>query len=460
MPVVSKWIDEEQDWQIEDYLNTDQHVLLGFLWDKFKERAEELQAFAERQHSEAFEPDNLFPDYDRDDHELVQSHESGIGPNDMEKINKGIYPTACLKTDDIQSSGEVSETSPADQYTLSELLTDKFLYASGEVRHMLDTEDGTKRALPSLSWMKQWFQVMNYPEYYLKPGKNGSFDNDIYEAVEVQEIKIETSYNHDISPFAFNLAKCEVTVRTSGAVPPTVDVYQGGDLNETALNMQQVRDYTIAKIDDYKNTWWSFINHDLGTKPSFVLLSENYRTHNFNGGDPENEFRVSVRLVRVRFKLHKEYRALDPEQYEPPVFWNGYNTGGSEPRHSAVGGVPPVISDYNDFGTGIPNNECQLHQLTKDPDGWYYLEIENADFDTEPFLPFIPLVEVPLGSSQSITQSFSLQKMNLQAGTELTPPFKTTTGGIGGGSLLNQKGSGVYVAPNQADGSAFEFFTS
>ena len=238
------------------------------------------------------------------------------------------------------------------------------------------------------------------------------------------------------------------------------------DLSEsgTASTPQQVRDYAITTLGNNDSTWWSSTGHDLGDKDNYVQLLEANRSFNVSGNFDR---RITCRLIihRVRFKTNDDYRVTSPNKYDTPKYWNGYYTGSSEfeaiiPVGSPAG-TPPTIATYSDFATGIVNNDVHLDLMAEDGGSYYNLEIASPDFDDEPVIGFPPDPGFNKGTS-AWTQIFMLQKLQLEAGTTLSAPFKQTDPSTGVNdvpSQINNVDTSIYVKPNTTDGLNFEYYT-
>lgn len=451
----SKWLDP---WDFADWTDTDKQPLISHIVNEIKEACDERQALEEFDHSTGFDADNTFSDFIKDLFVFT-----GGSPNNAVKIANAVWPVDVPETDDFQTSGVVTANSPANLYTLSEILTDEFSYASGTLLHITESDSGTQNALVRFAWFIQWFQVLNYPVYYLRRLKNNATGNQYYNVMEVQEVLVTTIYNYVVSPFSIITATCFVTKRTSGAVPTPVDVYVANDLKETSppSTPQQVRDYTITTWGNNNSTWWSSTGHDLGDKQNIAELRETNDAENFSGTYSQQVL-CEITVKRIRFKTNDDYRVTSPTKYDTPKYWNGYYSGSSlfsdqYPIGSPTG-TPPTISAYNDFGTGETNNDCQLNLMVEDGSSYYNIEIASPDFDTEPVMGFPPDPGFNKGAS-FWQQAFSLQALQLEAGTTLAGSFKSTVGGIPNNGSVSQTDTSIYVKPNTTDGLNFEYYT-
>ena len=456
----SKWLD---NWALSVWTNTALNVKIDPAWELIKGACDERQALVEFDHSTGFDADNTLPDLSA----LMSKFISGPAtPNNAVKILNAVWPVDTPETDDFQTSGVVTANSPANLFTLSEILTDEFSYASGTLLHMSDSDSGTDPAKLFWRWVIQWFQVLNDPVYYLRRLKNNATGNQYYSVMEVQEVVVEVIYDYIVSPFSVvNTPTAFVTKRTSGGGTSTVDVYVANDLSEagTASTPQQVRDYAITTWGNNNSTWWSSTGHDLGDRANFCNLKESNFSRHFAGPFTQD---IKCRLVvfRIRFKTNDDYRVTSPTKYDTPKYWNGYYTGSSKFTANIPGGspagTPPTISTYDDFGTGETNNDVQLNLMVEDGGGYYNIEIASPDFDTEPVIGFPPDPGFNAGTS-SWGQQFCLQALQLEAGTTLAGTFKQTdpSTGIKYAPQIAQTDTSIYVKPNTTDGTGFEYYT-
>lgn len=447
----SKWLDP---WDFADWTDTDKQPLISHVINEIKEACDERQALVEFDHSTGFDADNTFPDFIKDLFVFT-----GGTPNNAVKILNAVWPVDVPETDDFQTSGVVTANSPANLFTLSEILTDEFSYASGTLLHITESDSGTQNALVRFAWFIQWFQVLNYPVYYLRRLKNNATGNQYYNTMESQFVEVDVTYKYDVSPFSFNSATALVY---KNSIFPT-DVYVANDLSEAGVpsTPQQVRDYTITTWTNNNSTWVSSTSQDLGDKENSVELEE------FNENDNTSKLiqtiRCIIRVNRVRFKTNDDYRATSPTKYDTPKYWNGYHTGlGKFCAYIPVGspvGTPPTPATYSDFGTGITNNEVEFTAMTEDGSDYYNIEIPSPNFDTEPVMGFPPDPGSGKGSAQWV-QQFYLQALQLEAGTTLSAPFKVVANACGQAiTTISQTDTSIYIKANTTDGNNFEYYT-
>lgn len=453
----SKWLDF---WDFVNWTDETKRPLLTILED-IRLACDERQSLHEFDHSTGFNASNTFPEF------LSQILDYGAGsPKNAIKMFNAVWPVDVPETDDFQDSGTVTANSPANLYTLSEILTDEFSYASGTLKHITDSDSGTQNSLITMAIIKQWFQVLNYPVYYLRRLKNEVTGNQFYNTMELQDVSVTVHYRYTVSPFAVvNPPTAFVRIRTSGAVPVPVDVYVFNDLNETGAGVpstpQEVRDYTITTLGNNDSTWWSSTGHDLGDKDNYVQIIER-TTSSLLSSISIKEIDCELKLHRIRFKTNDDYRVTSPNRYDTPKYWNGYYTGSSKFTTQITGppGTPPVIATYSDFGTGKVNNDVEFIEMVEDGNDYYNIEVANPDYDDEPVLAFPPVP--PNNNNNWWNQVFMLQALQLEAGETLSAPFKQTDPSTGVNdvpSQINNSNTSIYVKANTEDGLNLEFYT-
>jgi len=404
----TKWVDPA-DWVFADWLDSSKTVLLNHLWDTLKGGADERVAFSKAQHDSSFAAADTFPDFNT----LISVYLSGGGtPSNRLKIENSIFPEEVVQTDEVKSSG--SDNSEPKSLNLSELLTGPLGYASGTLL-------GKSGGVALQSWQKQYFQVMNYPEFYWRPTKTktGGAAEDWISLLEVQYIAVKTVYVYNDSTSSFVSAECKVTEPTISST--TNDVYNTNDLNESSpfSTPQEVRDYTIGVLDDtITDDNWATSQNNLANIGNFrvpiATISEEIELVTTS----DDVFTLTCELVSIkfRFKLNDQYRATSPNRYTVPIQYN-FEWGSASVT-------------YDDFGLTKTEGNVELETITKDVNDFYLFEIPNPDYDNTAVLDV---------ADATISQNFGLSK------TRIVPLGVTDE-------------TGYYMKPNQSDGSAWEWF--
>ena len=404
----TKWNDPT-DWVFADWSDESKTVLFNHLWDALKGKADEQVAFSRAIHDSSFAAVDTFPDFNT----LMSLYLSGGGsPSNRFKIESSIYPEDCVQTDEINTSG-TDHTSP-ETLNLTELLTDVLSYSSGTLL-------GKANGLPMQSWQKQYFEVMNYPEFYWRPAlrEAGGADEDWISLLEVQRVEAHTIYKYNPTTSTFTSAVCN-TIRTESSGNVIQQVYVANDLNESSpfSTPQEVRDYTIGILEGFRDdsAVWQGVNN-LSQISGIVKASieELITDDPFDSGDVTIE--CDLTSFRFRFKLNDQYRATSPNRYIAPIQNNFYY------------GTPTV---WDDFGTGETEDVVHLDTLTKDGSDYFYYEIVDPDYDNTSVLT------IPTAST--VEQEFAISLVPI-------PPTNVSFG------------HGYYVKPNQDDGTAFEYYT-
>jgi len=433
--MASKWLDPGGGWTVADWEDSTQTVLMSHLWDALKGAADERVAFARLIHDSSFAAADTFPDFNTAMSIFLANANT---PNNATRIKNAIYPEDCVKTSDINSSG--TDTTIPDSLTLSEVLTEPLGYPSGNLLHMTDTSSGSQTGLSLMTWVKQWFQVMDYPEYYWRPflTSTGGADEAWITDLQVQNIVVDIVYKYNKSTSTFISCVCNVTDEDGG---PT-DVYTGGDLNESApwSTPQEVRDYAVGKLNSSLSTDSFSANQNnlsgltFGTlKPNsaYCKVKETVFPHAVIGAGPDYEVRIEGSYIsdRFRFKLADHKRATSPNEYTCPIQIN----------YSWQKGLNDTFGTYDDFGTGKTEGNVELDTLTPDGSGWYLVEIDAPDYN----------------NTTALTVQTSGPPWNIARNHVGLYQWPISPGGKGGSTLTN----GYYVKPNQSDGSAWEYYT-
>ena len=411
----TKWLDPS-GWTLADWTDESLTVLVDHLWNTLKGAADERQAFAEFSHSSGFDPNNEFPNFS-DLKNLFNS--SSSSPNNAVKIENAVLNPGLtvVETDTIKADGTAFGSAEADFLTLSQILTEIFSYASGTLLHMIDSTSGTENALLRMAWIKQWFQIMDYPEYYAQNVTPSG--NDFFDELEVQFIGVTTTYDYDVGSSSPGLDVANCRLRSPQSSSSAVDIYVANDLNETApfSTSQEVYDYTVSQINSEKSTraWQTTVG----------ALTESIRQQVFyslrrtgSGAVDEWEYTVTVAEAgRIRFKPNESLRALSPESFQANLYEYFYL--------SKFGSF-----DFNNFGAGYNEGESKFLELTADGSGWYYMNLESPDYTT---------FSIPADPSTGGTAS----KDEANELNTLTPDGFNN----------------VIIHANNSDGDSFEYYT-
>jgi hypothetical protein len=446
---VTKWLDPD-NWTLEDWTDSSLTVLVDALWSTLKGAADERQAFFEQSHSSGFDADNEFP--------TMGIFRSGAtDPNNAEIIRNAVFPyyysggsaeAGPIDAESIEADGTaVTAASRAVVLNLVELMQDIFNYTENELLHIVDTDSGSggstgfgkATAILRMAWIKQWFQVMDYPVYYNVPlghlsgltGFNGFWD--FFEEIQqVQSYRIELMYGFptDESTEA-NIALDELTEPTTGSTP--VNFYTAGDLDDLSAGVystnQEIFDYVVGKFNEfYEGADWQTLSNPNDMTGIDLLTTCFMYSRTTNLGLTEQSVDIS-QSRRVRFKIKEAFRALSPEKFTPLIYHYFYMSKGTS-------GEDPANHFYSDFGSGINENETKLKLLTLDSDGYYYFNLHEPDFSGYT-VPDRPIITPEDNRRQERNQIFTL---------------------INDATLGTNRHS-VLVKPNLTDGTAFEYYT-
>ena len=401
----TRWTDPA-NWTYANCSDNTKQPLISHLWETWKEAAEEHVAFTEVSHSGGFSAANTFPDFIGN---LINF--GANNPRNSVRIKNAVYPEDAVETSTINSSGTFTGSSDApDSLTLSQLLTGPLGYPSGVLLSETETDLGEQNALFRTPWFVQWFEVMDYPEFYQRI--IGSSSNYLTN-VEEQLVDIDIDYEFNGTTFI----SCTAFLITPLANSTPVDIYVANDLPETAplATLQQVRDYAADLLEANSTTW--------ATPPNLVqTVFASIRINDGTAG-PNTVYRVRVKNSRWRFKVKDIFRATSPDKFTPIVKWNGFYDEDS--------------NNY-DFGTGETDQEMQFITLTKDGSDFYYLDLVDSGGGA---FPDYKSFGVPTGGPGTATSAFTERQS-----------FNTiSASGIGSPAIM--------IAPNQSDGTAFEFYT-
>ena len=360
------------NWDYEDWTDIEKKPLESIL-ELIAGACDERQAMVEQSHESGFDADNKWPIREVG---LYTDAQNGLSDTNRERIEKAIWPRPVLKTTDInQSGGSVTAGDiPGAKMQLEDVLQEVFGYASG-------VPLSTTQELQRMSVLKQWFEVLDYPEFYeqklIEDGAGGS-ETPWCTDIETQYINVETEYIYNDPDDLFLSAECIVTEPRSSSAPN--DVYVANDLNESSpfSTPTEVRDYTIDKYDEaVTDDNWYTAEDDAET----FLIQSYIRFQLINNEDnplPEKIVKVWIRNSRIRFKVPDIFRATMPDKFTATVKFYGFYADPNQTDFS-----------FDDLGTGETEDEVLFLTLTADGSDYYYLEVANPDF-TSPTVPTFP----------------------------------------------------------------------
>lgn len=423
----TKWI--LTDWTLADWTDETNTPFIFFLWEALKLASDERQAFIEQVFNTSFDADNEFPSFGPTGITL-----SGPDtPNNIVKIVNALNNTAgtkfdFVKTDTIAADGTtVSNSIRADYLDLGDILTDVLSYADDELLIALDTNSGSgvgkSTAIWQMAWLKQMYQVMNYPQYYARQIINTT--DSFFSVIQTQRMSLTVNYFPNIS-----LGTATANAMYTNDPNAPTDLYVANDLNETApfSTPQDVWDYTESTYDgqiagaDWVTTT-DFVNGlmDTGARMSVTLSGLGTMAEKLDYASTINQ------RFRVRFKVTDNKRAVSPSTYVAVLKYYFFLTDGGD--------------TFSDFGIGLNERESKLLTLTPDGNDYYYLEMPTApDFTTFT----VPTVPVANGENENVESNaqFSLNEF-----TNVTTP------------ALGTRRTDVLIEPNNSDGTSFEYYT-
>jgi len=406
---VSRWNDPA-NWTYANCSDNTKQPLISHLWETWKEAADEHVAFTEVSHSGGFSEPSTFPDLIGN----LVNFGGGVTTRNAVKVKNSIYPEDAVETDSINSSGAFTGSSDApDSLTLSQLLTGPLGYASGDLLSETETDSGKQNALFRTPWFVQWFEVMDYPEFYERQIFAVGGGSDYMTDVETQHVNIDVQYIFNGTTFISATAFLTTPLITS----TPIDIYVANDLKETAplSSMADVRDYAADLLAANSSTWSG------GTATSGEPVSSRIFLDDGTIG-PNTAYRATLTNNRVRFKVKDNFRATSPDKFTPIVKWNGFYDF-----------VQSVLSTDYDFGTGETDQEMQFITLSTIAD-FYYLQLIDVGGTLPDYKSFAPPVGPGITTAETIRQTLS----------------SVPASGIGDNFVM--------FNPNRTDGTGFEFY--
>lgn len=419
----SKWI-ISVDWSIAKWTDETLFVFLSYLWPPLKEASDERQAFIEQVFNTSFDSDNEFPGFGFDGITL-----SGPGmPNNIERIINALNNTSgtkfdFVKTDTIAADGTtVAAGNLADYLDLSDILTDVFSYASGELLIALDTDDGDESAIWQMKQLKQLYEVMNYTQYYARQIINST--DSFFSEIATQEMNLVVQYDYNTLLGTFLKGEADYT----NAPNSTVDLYTTNDLNESApfSTPQDVFDYTESTFDGEISTA-DWVTTSTGVAVDITASASMSIT--LTGSGNIVLFESSIFRRRLRVKVTDNKRAVSPATYIAVLKYYFFLTEAD-------------ISVFNAFGTGVGDRETEFMTMVADGNDYYYLETATQPDYSSFTVPSVPTVD---GNTNTRFEGF--RQFSLNEFTNITTP------------ILGSRRTDIMIEANNSDGTAFEYYS-
>lgn len=429
----TKWILD--DWTVAQWTDETQTVLIFFLWEALKLASDERQAFIEQVHSASFDADKEFPDFGLTGITLQGVRESPDFQNNMNRIINALDHSADTEFDIVDHSAiaadgtTVSSSVFPDHLLLKDILTDILGYA--DTRLLMDSDTtttaliGTHTAIWQTSWLKQMYEVLNYPQYYARQIINTT--DDFFSVIEYQDVSIRVDYKYHhalgFTPDVFDSASADYVNPPSS----TTDLYVASDLNESApfSTPQEVWDYSLTLYDDKKSSaLWQEVSDATAIDPN---ISGSSRLRTNNEFVTMSGFGPSVR--RIRFKMTDSKRPSSPNTYIPVLKY--YLCLYSR------------FTNFNSFGVGIDELETKLMTMTPDLSGYYYMES-----DTPPDFSLMNVPSLPSPINNTTDNIYIEDAIYASINPHTKPHFG-----------IEPDRTDILVQANNPDGTSFEYYT-
>jgi len=430
----TEWILD--DWTIAQWTDETQTAFLFFLWKALKLASDERQAFIEQVFNTSFDADKEFPDYGDIGITLQGVRESPDFQNNMNRVINALSHTDGTEFDIVDDSAiaadgtTVSSSVFPDYLQLGDILTDILGYPDTKLLMDMDTTTtalvGTHTAIWQMSWLKQLYEVMNYPQYYARQIIN-TIDS-FFSVIEQQDMRIGVNYKykHSLAPFdpdTFDSASADYVNPPSS----TTNLYISGDLNESApfSTPQDVWDYSLSLFDGKKSSaLWQTISDATAVDPK-IEGATRIRTD----GDHVNMTDFGPSVKRIRFKMTDSKRSVSPTTYITILkyYLCLYSS----------------FTAFNSFGVGVDELETKLLTMTPDAGDYYYMESVTAPDFT---LMNVPSLPSPIDDT---TDNIVIEDAIYAS---LNPQTKLHFG-------IEPDRTDILVEANNSDGTAFEYYT-
>lgn len=409
----SKWLDP---WALVNWTNLTLNVIPDHTWPSLTGASNERNSFINRTHDSGYTTLKTFPPLSAN---KDLGRLDGTSPTNMARIrqamNDNTSDVTLVETDDLNSGTTRSLPFRPNALNLSELLIDGLGFASGVL--LLDTEsdDGNQNCLSRRAHDSQFYECLNYPEYYGITFDSASPWVTLIEVYEVPasasgdnrgtRIKIAINYQHTATTFTSATAKIGYESDTM------TDVYVANDLNESApfSTMAEVRDYAITIMGNHQ-TYVTMDEADTSIDYSDSATSAALNSQ-FDDVAGTIVKQLDLFYFSYRITIEDALRPTSPDKFSYPIWKNGFYDWFND-----------------DFGTGFTDLELFFEEFTKDGSGRIILDIPGIDY-TSPILA--------TADGEDFDNSISVRSY----------------------STLDSTNQGCYLAPNQTDGTAFEYYS-
>jgi len=421
----TKWLDPE-NWTLADWEDDTLTVIVSALWDTLKGASDERQAFIEQEFSASFNTDNEFPDFNQ----LMSIFLSGgaVTPNDSDRIENALNNTSgtyfdFVKTDTLAANGTtVVDSVRADYISLSDMLTDVFGYSTGTLLHVLDTLSGNRNAILKMAWVKQWYEVLNYTQYYARQIINVT--DDFFSEIQTQATALTVIYTTNNVLGTLNRANANYTNPPN----PLIDLYVANDLNETApfSTPQEVYDYTeLTFSGQASGADWETVTD----VRSYIVASHAGMNIELPVTGAETKYTSGISRTRIRFKVTDNKRALSPNTYISVL-------------KQYLFLIESATNTFNDFNIGLNERETNLFTLSPDGSDYYYLEQT-----TQPDFTLFTVPPYPATDGTTENNGEGYRQFSLNENTNVTTP------------VLGSNFTDILIEANNSDGTSFEYYS-
>lgn len=433
----------------------DENVLACTVMGLFYDACHERVSYARNLHLSEYTFDDYFP---YDDQAVLRFELNTGNKRDTLRIRDNIYPLNAVKTTSIKTTGTASSNSdvPID-YTLSEILTDEFGYGSGTLYHILDSGGvfgGGNNAIMRSRWLKQWFEVMNYPKYYYHKFDLGESPQRVASFEQLSISFIIDYYAHE---YYENTAIFQIIDNYTASYITNDSYAETGTWTPPfSATLSSMYDYlydTIATQIADDDNW-----HDVGNDTPIAIVSggsanyiKNY-SYSFAERSYDGELddyvdgvysNITVTINLTRFQMNNFKRPAGTDTFMPKLYFNGYETNNINTRFYENGS--PTT---NTNTTGTPHLQIVLEELTADVNSNYSYTIDSmTDFE---FSPVADLTTGDLDTYYAVDEAGSIANENT---------INRTLRTLAVGSSWNSGVDCFYSMPNDADGNKWEYFT-
>lgn len=282
----------------------------------------------------------------------------------------------------LQSAIQNNNSNLARSITKAQCLQDVFGYAGTELDFVTDYNTGSDKILPLKRYIKQMFELLNYPVYYSVPF-DGSYitEGDGGGTAQIERVEVLVIYQYNTSPTSGDsFVSAEAYVIINNGTP--VSVYTTNDLDESGVTFSTMSDL-LTLAQSFMDTYFDGTNYSSGVAPdreACFARSTPVSQAQYDSGSDTYFYQLDIALARsrYRYKTAQGYRPTSPDRFTYEVYQNEYYE------------LEATDTSEFDFDTGKTDLNLEFNQLTADGSGYFNIDLPAGFSFDNVALPSVP----------------------------------------------------------------------